>query len=153
MEHPQDSAPEARSGLTSRGSIELTPEQAAEATNAATEHASRTGYPLKKYRAILQEVVKTGVPLGHLELEFAGVSTKHIAYVLKKQAAELQLPVNVAELEELGVCVTRATLTDDEGEADDGRLTTDDGMPLLVGPRGGVAADAVEDDDPAEIDE
>ena len=69
-------------------------------------YRKQRGYSEVEYASVLERVTETGETLSHVEREFSGVSDGHIAYRLSRLTAERDLPVDVAEDAELGVCVS-----------------------------------------------
>lgn len=92
-------------GTSAQAAVPLTQEQTDAALTASVEYKERRGYPLTNYQDVLRRVVETNEGVGHVEREFAGVSSGHVAQVLRRQAAELDLPVSVSTMADLGVCI------------------------------------------------
>jgi hypothetical protein len=63
------------------------------------------GYSKEEYASVLERVTRTGETLGHVEREFPEVMIGTVAQRLSKLAFELELPVDIAQDDEHGVCV------------------------------------------------
>ncbi len=82
-------------------SIPLAPEQAAE----VVVETGRVGYALSRYIAVMDEAIASKEDRGRVEEDFLGVSRKHVLDVLRRQARDRRLPVEVGIHPELGVCI------------------------------------------------